>query len=151
MSIGDRIKELRIEKNISQEELAFEINVSRQTISKWEKGIVTPDTNNIKALCDFFNVTYDYLINGLEKNQEITQTKPINKEYIIYSIVLFFGVVLLTLGILFETVDVLKDSVKVSSFSSYASIPVGLILIILSSLLIVIFSIIFIKKYKENR
>ena len=96
-------------------------------------------------------MTYDYLINGLENNQEITQTKPINKEYIIYSIVLFFGVVLLTLGILFETVDALKDSVKISSFSSYASIPVGLILIILSSLLIVIFSIIFIKKYKENR
>lgn len=52
-SIGTRIKELRKIKNISQEELANELSVSRQTISKWESDIVSPDINNIEMLSNF--------------------------------------------------------------------------------------------------
>ena len=63
-SIGTRIKELRKIKNISQEELANELSVSRQTISKWESDIVSPDINNIEMLSNFFEVSTDYIING---------------------------------------------------------------------------------------
>lgn len=59
-SIGTRIKELRKIKNISQEELANELSVSRQTISKWESDIVSPDINNIEMLSNFFEVSTDY-------------------------------------------------------------------------------------------
>lgn len=52
-SIGTRIKELRKIKNISQEELANELSVSRQTISKWESDIVSPDINNIEMISNF--------------------------------------------------------------------------------------------------
>lgn len=65
-SIGTRIKELRKIKNISQEELANELSVSRQTISKWESDIVSPDINNIEMLSNFFEVSTDYIINGKE-------------------------------------------------------------------------------------
>lgn len=65
-SIGTRIKELRKIKNISQEELANELSVSRQTISKWESDIVSPDINNIEMISNFFEVSTDYIINGKE-------------------------------------------------------------------------------------
>ena len=68
-SIGTRIKELRKIKNISQEELANELSVSRQTISKWESDIVSPDINNIEMLSNFFEVSTDYIINGKENSK----------------------------------------------------------------------------------
>lgn len=74
-SIGTRIRELRKIKNISQEELANELSVSRQTISKWESGIVSPDINNIEMISKFFEVSTDYIING-KKNK--TSTKQNN-------------------------------------------------------------------------
>ena len=66
-TIGFRIKALRNTKGISQEELAEVLNVSRQTISKWESDIVSPDINNIQSLSNYFNVRTDYTINGNEK------------------------------------------------------------------------------------
>ncbi len=64
MQVGERILKLRKENNISQEELGFKINVSRQTISKWENNETSPDLNNLKSLAKLFNVSTDYLING---------------------------------------------------------------------------------------
>ena len=64
MQVGERILKLRKENNISQEELGFKINVSRQTISKWENNETSPDLNNLKSLAKIFNVSTDYLING---------------------------------------------------------------------------------------
>ena len=61
-SIGTRIKELRKIKNISQEELANELSVSRQTISKWESDNVSPDINNIEMIrnyCYYWNKYFD--------------------------------------------------------------------------------------------
>lgn len=66
MTIGERLYKLRKEKNISQEELANELNVSRQTISKWETGESTPDFDKIVPLCNYFNITSDELLSGKE-------------------------------------------------------------------------------------
>lgn len=74
-SMGTRIKELRKIKNISQEELANKLSVSRQTISKWESDIVSPDINNMEMISKFFEVSIDYIINGKENN---TLTKQNN-------------------------------------------------------------------------
>ena len=74
-SMGTRIKELRKIKNISQEELANKLSVSRQTISKWESDIVSPDINNMEMISKFFEVSIDYIINGKENN---TLTKQHN-------------------------------------------------------------------------
>lgn len=56
LSIGQKIRELRKSKNISQEELGLEIGVSRQTVNKWETDIVRPNIDIIKLLCEYFNV-----------------------------------------------------------------------------------------------
>lgn len=63
MTLGEKIKELRIKNNLSQEDLASKLNVSRQAISKWEKDIALPDTNNLIMLSKLFGITLDELVN----------------------------------------------------------------------------------------
>ena len=71
MTIGDKIYHLRKNEGLSQEDLANKIDVSRQTISKWEQDFTIPDTVNLIKLCDFFDVKLEYLTN--EKNSEVTK------------------------------------------------------------------------------
>ena len=75
MSIGERILKLRKEKNYSQEEIAEQLNVSRQTISKWETGQSTPDFDKIVPLCDLFGITTDELLKGEAKQETPPQEK----------------------------------------------------------------------------
>ena len=62
MTIGEKIVHLRIVNNISQEELAKILKVSRQSMSKWENGENLPPLTAIKDLCAIFKVTADELI-----------------------------------------------------------------------------------------
>lgn len=62
--IGNFIKELRVKKGLTQDELADKLYIRRQSISKWEMGITSPDTENFKSLSEIFNVSIDELISG---------------------------------------------------------------------------------------
>ena len=66
MTIAERIMILRKTKGYSQEELADQIGVSRQAVSKWESGQSSPDLEKVILLSDFFEVTTDYLLKGTE-------------------------------------------------------------------------------------
>lgn len=58
-----RIAELRKQhNNMTQDELAKKLGVSQQTISKYERGLVEPDSENLKKLATLFGVTVDYII-----------------------------------------------------------------------------------------
>lgn len=72
-TLGEKIRELRKKKGLSQEELAFEIDISRQTVSKWESDSMQPTTENIRALCDFFEVTSEYFI-GEDRSTTVAET-----------------------------------------------------------------------------
>ena len=63
MKLSDKITKLRKANGWSQEELAEQLNVSRQAISRWENGTALPDANNLLQLSKLFNVTTDYLLN----------------------------------------------------------------------------------------
>lgn len=77
MSFNNRLYQLRKQKGLSQEELANRLNVSRQTISKWEVGDSTPDMEKLIAISDLFNISLDTLITGKEEEpQPTTTTKP---------------------------------------------------------------------------
>lgn len=65
MEIGKRIKDLRNEKNYSQEDLAKLLKVRRTAISRWELAQNEPDLNTVVNLAKIFDVTTDYLL-GLE-------------------------------------------------------------------------------------
>ncbi|MDE6758746.1 MAG: helix-turn-helix domain-containing protein [Clostridia bacterium] len=62
MNIGEIIKHLRIERNLSQQKLAQEIGVSQKAIDYWERGINEPKASYILLLADFFGVTTDFLL-----------------------------------------------------------------------------------------
>ena len=70
MTIADRILELRKVRGISQEELADKIGVSRQAVSKWESEQSVPELDKIVLLSNFFDVTTDYLLKGIEENKK---------------------------------------------------------------------------------
>jgi len=80
MNIADRIQSLRKTRGMSQEELADKIGVSRQTISKWESEQSTPDIEKVILLSDFFEVSTDYLLKGIEpiKGEEEIEGKKID-------------------------------------------------------------------------
>ena len=66
MSIGERITELRTQKNLSQGDLASALSVSRQAISKWENDQSSPDTIHLIQLADFLDTEVAYLATGVK-------------------------------------------------------------------------------------
>ena len=62
MEYSERIKNLRKSRHLTQDELAKKLDVTKQTISQYERGVRRPDVATIDALCDFFNVSADYLL-----------------------------------------------------------------------------------------
>ena len=64
--VGDIIKLLRSEKNISQEALAKNITSNQKQISKWERGQIEPNIDMLKKLADYFGVSVDYLLERVD-------------------------------------------------------------------------------------
>lgn len=62
MEFNNKLYELRKQKGFSQEELANRLNVSRQTVSKWEVGDSTPDMEKLVAISDLFGISLDELV-----------------------------------------------------------------------------------------
>lgn len=62
MNIGEKIRELRLEKELLQRELAERIHIAPNTISQFETGTANPSYDVLIALCDFFEVSTDYLL-----------------------------------------------------------------------------------------
>ena len=62
MTLGEKIKDLRKATNITQEELAEKIGVSRQAVTKWESDAGMPDVENLKNIATLFNITVDELL-----------------------------------------------------------------------------------------
>lgn len=83
--IGDRIRELRSARRMSQTELAKAIHVSQQAITKWENGKSEPSSSAIDDIANYFNVSSDYL---LGRTSEKTPDKDLskNQKLVAYSI-----------------------------------------------------------------
>ena len=64
MSLGERITELRTQKNMSQYQLAEAMDVSRQAVSKWENSLSSPDAQNLIRLADILDTDIEYLTTG---------------------------------------------------------------------------------------
>lgn len=63
MTFGEKIQKLRKEAGLSQEELSYQLGVSRQAVSKWERDNGYPETEKIVRMSRLFNVSLDYLLN----------------------------------------------------------------------------------------
>ena len=67
MNLAEKIMTLRKKRGWSQEELAMQLNISRQSVSKWESGASIPDLDKILKLSEIFDVTTDYLLKKTEE------------------------------------------------------------------------------------
>ena len=87
MTLHDKIFKLRKEAGLSQEQLADKLNLSLQSISKWESGQSQPEIDKIVELSKFFGVTTDFLLlDDIEKDQvnqttQTRETQPLTPTY----------------------------------------------------------------------
>lgn len=86
MLIGDKLKEARLKNNMTQEEVAEKIFVSRQSISNWENNKTYPDIGNVIALSDLYEISLDELLKGsdnfMKHLEESTDLVKSNKKLI---------------------------------------------------------------------
>lgn len=70
MPIGERIQKFRKQNHLSQEEMAEQLDVSKQSVSKWELDKAVPSVEKIIRMCEQFRVTCDFLLLGKEEEKE---------------------------------------------------------------------------------
>ena len=82
MNLGERLFELRKSKSLTQDEVAEKLNVTRQTVSKWETNQSTPDFDKIVPISELFEIGVEELITGKIKEEKQEQTEE-QKENVI--------------------------------------------------------------------
>ncbi|MFR4583893.1 helix-turn-helix domain-containing protein [Clostridium cadaveris] len=87
--IGDRIKELREDANMRQDELAAKLNLTRAAVSLYETNTNTPTLDVSIKICDIFNVSLDYLACRTKEKYNLNTFDKENKEIIIDIIEVF--------------------------------------------------------------
>ena len=80
MSLGERLYELRKKKGLSQEEVAEKLNVTRQSVSKWETDESKPDFDKIVPICELYEISTNELLNGTKEEKEEQEVEVINKD-----------------------------------------------------------------------
>lgn len=125
MTFGDKLQYLRKTKGISQEELASQLNISRQAISKWENNSSIPDVENIVKLSNIFEVSTDYLlksedeISKLDMKENSSQRKlKISSLGSILIVLGFVGVFFMGILSAFRPVNIIGDR-EISGFPAY--------------------------------
>ena len=173
MKFCEKLQKLRREKGYSQEQLADLLDVSRQSVSKWESGTTYPEMDKLLSLCKIFNVTLDDLTNDevttknmSEKsknnfsnfisaildilNKSIEMFKSMNKSEVIKCIFELFilFIILLIFKIPFSYIDNLASNIF-ANFSSHTYSILNSIWLFLSNIIyLILFITIFIYVYK---
>lgn len=82
MNLGERLFELRKAKNLTQDDMAEKLNVTRQTVSKWETNQSTPDFDKIMPLCELFEIGVEELLTGkkTETREERMEEKVLTRQ-----------------------------------------------------------------------
>lgn len=95
--IGDFLKDLRTKENLTQEELGNKINISRQAISRWERGISIPDYITLLDLSKLYNVTVKEILYGkyIRKNTLIEYLSNERNKIIKSIVILIFSIIIL--------------------------------------------------------
>lgn len=101
MTTGEKIQQLRKAKGLTQENLAAQITVSRQAVSRWELDEVLPDTENLLQLSKIFGVSIDYLLDcSVQSEEELPLAQTIKKREVKRNKLIWLFLALYLLGIL---------------------------------------------------
>ena len=128
MNLSDRIQYLRKARGISQEGLADQLGVSRQAVSKWESEQSMPDLDKIISMSDYFEVTTDYLLKGIEPVVQKEEEQSIKYRRIASNICYQLSLGLVGLGIILSII--LADFLKISILLTPVLIVQGLGLLV---------------------
>ena len=84
-TLGARLQELRKQKGLTQEQLAEKLNITNQSVSKWEKDINAPDITLLVELADLFETSVDYLL-GRGENKPMVNTTHKSIDQLVFKI-----------------------------------------------------------------
>jgi len=108
MNLGENIYRLRSEKKMSQGDLADALDVSRQSVSKWENNNAVPDLDKLLKMAELFDVTLDALVKGMDTPTVTQEPQPqiliiehnrISAQRIIGIILVCFGILILLMAL----------------------------------------------------
>lgn len=112
MEFSEKLRELRIQKNVSQAKLATDIHISRSAVAKWENGLGLPSDDSLKMLAEYFGISISELMPDktnaetlVSKNRTIDQQKKA-----IIGLTIGGGIGLFILGYIF--IEPLRDSIE---------------------------------------
>ena len=168
MNTNEKLKEIRKISGMTQEELADKLNVSRQTISKWEKGLSTPDLEMAIQFCDLFQISLDELLKEerMERKlslEDIMRTNKRNQRQLVLLMSSVFFLLTGALGLLFvfairyTTLNIEYILYRAIATGQYANeslettpfFAAAILLIAIGGIMLII-EIIFILKEKRN-
>lgn len=99
MSLGENLQYLRKKENITQEQLAERLDVSRQSVSKWESDTTYPEMNTLLQLCQMFHCSMDDLVQGNIHDISIEGKSEYNSHMNAFSKLISLGVSIIILGV----------------------------------------------------
>lgn len=112
MKFNEKLKVLRTEKGYTQEEIATKLNISRQSVSKWENGINEPDIETLKKICIIFNCSISDLI---DDDKEVTNSKDKNLVSKIDNLIsINIGVIIFSVLAIFSFITLLNKEVLIN-------------------------------------
>lgn len=93
MTLNEKLQKLRKENNLSQENVAELVGVSRQSVSKWENGLSNPDTENLIHLAKIYHVSLDEIIGIAEPAEQVSgqEVKPFIPKFVLLSYIVSFS------------------------------------------------------------
>ena len=107
MNLQDKLVTLRKESKLTQLKVAEELNVSRQTISRWESGLAVPSTDNLKSLSKLYHVPVDYLLHDEVERDSFNKDEGSKQkaEHYKYGRIIFCAIVIVIISVLFHLVN----------------------------------------------
>lgn len=122
MNLGENIYKYRAQRNMSQSDLADALDVSRQSVSKWENNSAVPELDKLVKMCEIFGITLDELVNGVSPIPEATEDVNSSEKHS-PTLREVFGVFLICFSVLLAGISLI-----VNDFSTEAGIYFALIL-----------------------
>ena len=122
MTLGERIYKLRNERNLTQEQLAEKLGVTRQSISKWEGDLVKPEIEKLKAMAKLFEVSLDDLISDEAAEVKPAKTDRLERDANIYKFVSIItaGICLVMIVIMIAVAANLSDRIRALELTGFS-------------------------------
>ena len=132
MSLGTNIQFYRKQKNMTQEDLAEFMNVSRQTVSKWESDTAFPETDKLITLSDYFGCTLDELIKGSAEENFTEDAAGYDKEMNSFTSAICLGTAIVLAGVttlLFTVVLGLDETIAAAIFMLFVTVGTAIFIV----------------------